>query len=74
MAQNNKNSSYKDLVSQICTDVGSLAKKAKQEYDDLDPETKKKVVGAIAGLGALLIGSKAVKKAKKKHAQKKSSK
>lgn len=61
----------KEHVSKVTSEIKALARKTKDAYSEMDPETKKKVVAGIAALGGLLVAKGAVKKAKKKKIAKK---
>lgn len=58
-------------LKKIGDDFVKLGKKLKDRFDDLDDNTKKKVIGGIAGTATVLMGLHTIKKAAKKRAKRK---
>lgn len=75
-AKKTKTASERDLsqtIRQAEKDIKKAAKEVsgkiaalKKKYSQLDPQTKKKIMAGLAGLGALLVGAAAANKLKKK--------
>ncbi|HBH46562.1 MAG: hypothetical protein A2445_03675 [Candidatus Jacksonbacteria bacterium RIFOXYC2_FULL_44_29] len=70
----NREALYTD-VHKLGQDLVVEMKDLKKKYDQMDSGNKKKLIAGIAGVAALLMGAKAIKKmAKKKKAEKQAKK
>lgn len=58
--------SVQATVTKLSQDVQGVLKKVKTKYNNLDPETKKKIVAGVATVAALLAARAAVKNIKKR--------
>lgn len=65
MSAKKETTDLKSDVTRLAKDIQAIAKKAKGAFDELDPQTKKKIVSGIAALGGLIAVRGASKKVSK---------